>query len=103
MMAEEKLVSEQMSFPELSVWRIGDDGLLISVSEHFASLSAEHSPHIIFFFAEFDTRAIAHDENTIIKVYQAMRSAGISEEQAKNAMFNMQRDGLYFREASQEE
>lgn len=95
---------EQPSIPELSVWRVGPQGTLISnVSEEFAVLSAESNPHTIFFFAEFDSRQISHDKNTIIKVYQAIRDAGINEAQAHRVMLNMQAAGLYFREASEED
>lgn len=103
MMAEEKLVEEDLPSPkpkEPSVWRVGKMGLLISSdSEEIASRIAANNPHLIFFFAEFDTRELTHDENTLIKVYQAMRDAGSSETQARDALINMQNNGLYFREA----
>lgn len=98
-MAEEQ--DTELPLPrEKSVWRVGKMGLLISSErEEIAARLAEGNPHIIFFFAEFDTRELSHDENTLIKVYQAMRDAGVDESQASSAMHNMQNEGLYFREA----
>lgn len=102
-MVEEEFLAEDSDKPifrNYSVWRVGALGKLISSeSEEIAARLAENNQHIIFFFAEFDTRELSHDENTLIKVYQSMRNAGISESQATTAMHNMQNEGLYFREA----
>lgn len=104
MMSEEQLVDEDAETPppiERSVWRVGPLGRLISnISEEDAKTYAAGNAHTIFFFAEFDTHELSHDDNTIIKVYQSMRDAGILERQATAAMHNMQNEGLYFREAS---
>jgi hypothetical protein len=107
MMAEEKLVDEDLAKPlpkDAQVWRVGKMGLLISSDrEEIAARLAANNPHLIFFFAEFDTRELTHDENTLIKVYEAMRNAGIDKVSATAAMHNMQNEGLYFREAVHEE
>lgn len=46
---------------------------------------------------------LTHDENTLRKVYDALRRAGLSEQAATDAISDMQNQGIYFREAASEE
>lgn len=41
-----------------------------------------------------------HDDQTLIKVYNAMREADISEAQIVTAIHSMQNQGIFFREAT---
>lgn len=43
-----------------------------------------------------------HDENTMQKVYDALRAAGLKKQQCLNAVTQMQNAGIYFRERQPE-
>lgn len=45
---------------------------------------------------------VTFDENTLFKVYDSLRSAGLEEQQARDAISDMQNKGILFRERAPE-